>query len=148
MQPQPILLNKNNTVITRMVSRECEEVSFQTPVTTVEHPKTNEELILGERWGCFDESNRLEERMLSAVLQQVQTIQKTLKSQIEGREIRKQRLCVWNWSLAITTLDRQQIAHVILFRLKDQAWKVYDEECLVYQEGDDEQGGAWQEIVI
>ena len=37
-------------------------------------------------WGCFDEFNRLEERMLSAVSQQIQTIQEALKERGHDKE--------------------------------------------------------------
>ncbi|CAG0913348.1 unnamed protein product [Notodromas monacha] len=37
-------------------------------------------------WGCFDEFNRLDERMLSACSQQIQAIQECLKSQVDKKD--------------------------------------------------------------
>ena len=96
-------------------------------------------------WGCFDEFNRLEERMLSAVSQQIQMIQETLKNvqnkseltvELIGKSVRinsdmaifitmnpgyagrsnlPDNLKKLFLSLAMNKPDRQLIAEVMLF---------------------------------
>lgn len=56
-------------------------------------------------WGCFDEFNRLEERMLSAVSQQVQYIQVALRE--HSNPNRDRSMCVFG-----------QFTHVIVMHLQ------------------------------
>ena len=44
-------------------------------------------------WGCFDEFNRLEEAVLSAVSMQIQTIQAALKSKLPSTELLGRQVC-------------------------------------------------------
>lgn len=93
-------------------------------------------------WGCFDEFNRLEERMLSAVSQQIQTIQESVRADgdmkvdlvgktlsvnsnmaifitmnpgYSGRSNLPDNLKQLFRSLAMTQPDRKLIAEVMLF---------------------------------
>ncbi|CAG10419.1 unnamed protein product, partial [Tetraodon nigroviridis] len=65
-------------------------------------------------WGCFDEFNRLEERMLSAVSQQVQYIQVALREHSNPNRDRNNLKKLFR-SLAMTKPDRQLIAQVMLY---------------------------------
>ena len=52
-------------------------------------------------WGCFDEFNRLEEAVLSAVSMQIQTIQASIKNRETTTELLDKQ--VWITSLALAT---------------------------------------------
>ena len=45
-------------------------------------------------WGCFDEFNRLEEAVLSAVSTQIQAIQSAIRNQSPTCELLERKVCV------------------------------------------------------
>ena len=48
-------------------------------------------------WGCFDEFNRLEEAVLSAVSMQIQVIQDAIKEKASSAELLGRMVCSSGW---------------------------------------------------
>ena len=70
-------------------------------------------------WGCFDEFNRLEEAVLSAVSMQIQTIQAALKSKLPSTELlgRQVHIHYIQINFATSRLHEGRIAKEGVYRL-------------------------------
>ena len=80
-------------------------------------------------WGCFDEFNRLEEAVLSAVSMQIQTIQAALKSKLSstellGRQVRYVWICEAGFLLHLGA-EVDFIWLVVFLELMQQFYPIY-----------------------
>ena len=80
-------------------------------------------------WGCFDEFNRLEEAVLSAVSMQIQTIQAALKSKLSstellGRQVQYVWICKAGFLLHLG-VEVDFIWLVVFLELMQQFYPIY-----------------------